>query len=82
MQASNFLISLVRTWIPTGVGVVVAWLTAYGFELSQENEVAIAGGIVALVTALYYWGARALESRWPAFGYLLGVPKQPEYPEA
>ena len=76
---SDFLISLVRTWIPTGVGVAVAWLSAYGLELSQENEVAIAGGIVALVSGLYYWGARALESRWPAFGILLGVKKQPPY---
>jgi uncharacterized membrane protein (DUF441 family) len=79
---SDLVISLIRTWVPTGVGVAVAWLSAYGFELSPENEVAIAGGIVAAVAALYYWAARALENRWPAFGYLLGVAKAPAYPEA
>ena len=78
---SDFLVSLIRTWVPAAVGAVIAYLVSLGVEFSQEEEGAIATAVVVLFVAVYYGLARALESRWPAFGYLLGVAKQPTYSE-
>ena len=78
---SDFVVSLIRTWIPAGVAAAVGYFTTLGFEYSAEAEAQLAGVAVALFAAVYYWGARALESRWPAAGYLLGVAKAPSYPD-
>ena len=71
--------SLIRTWVPTAVGVFVAFLVANGVELSPTAELQLSGGIVAVVTGVYYAVVRGLENKWPAFGYLLGVAKAPTY---
>ena len=78
---SDFVTSLIRTYVPTGVGIVVAWITAAGVELEAGTELALSGAIVAVVTAVWYFAARLLEARWPAAGYLLGVAKTPVYDE-
>ncbi len=79
---SDFVVSLIRTWVPAGVAAFVGYLTTVGVDYSAEAEAQLAGAAVALFAAVYYGLARALESRWPAFGYLLGVAKTPTYPEA
>ncbi len=76
---SDLATSLIRTYVPTGVGIVVAYLTAAGVELEAGTELALSGGIVAVVTGVWYLGVRLLEARWPAFGILLGVRKTPTY---
>ncbi len=78
---SDFLISLIRTWVPVGVAAAVGYLATFGVEYSAAAEQQLAGAITALLAAVYYAVARVLESRWPAFGYLLGVAKAPAYPE-
>jgi hypothetical protein len=79
---SDFVISLIRTWIPVAVGLAVAFLVSAGFDIDPDLEIQLSGAVVGLVSALYYGLARILEGRWPALGYLLGVAKPPAYPEA
>jgi len=80
---SDFLISLIRTWVPYLVAFVVGWLVSQGVideETGTEASAAISGGFVLLFGSAYYWLVRVLANRWPWFGYLLGVNKAPEYP--
>ena len=76
---NDVITSLIRTWVPTAVAVGVAFLVANGVELDPSAELQLSGGIVAVVTGVYYAAIRALEDKWPAFGYLLGVAKAPTY---
>lgn len=70
----DFLTSLVRTWVPIAIGYLVS-LGVLPDDLSDEATAAA----TAAVIALYYALARLLERRWPAAGWLLGVPKTPTY---
>ncbi len=78
---NDWVTSLIRTWVPTAVAVGVAFLVANGVDLDPTVELQLSGGIVAVVTGIYYAAVRALENKWPAFGYLLGVAKAPTYDE-
>lgn len=66
--------SLVRTYVPVVVGLLVTW-GVLPSNLSEE-----AGAVaMALVTGLYYLAVRLAERRWPILGWLLGSPRQPSY---
>jgi uncharacterized membrane protein (DUF441 family) len=71
---NDTLVSLIRTWTPVVVGAVIAFFANRGFDIDINQNVVVAGAI-----AVYYALARALEKRWPVFGVLLGVPKEPAY---
>ncbi len=74
---SNFVISLIRTWVPVGVAAVAVWLVqTLGVEIDTE---AVTGTVIVVLTGVYYWVVRALESRFPWVGWFLGVPKEPTY---
>lgn len=77
----DYLISLLRTAVPAGVGAALAWLsTEYGIVLDDDVQAQAVAFTSALATAVYYAAARALELRWPAVGrLLLGSSKQPLY---
>lgn len=75
----NYLASLIRTYVPLGVGVLVTWLASFGIQIDSTASAALAAGIGAVVAAAFYALVRALEKRWPKLGGLLGVPKAPEY---
>lgn len=78
---NDYVISLIRTWVPVGVGLVITWLARkLGVVLDEDTSAAASAVAAAVVTAVYYAAARALESRWPALGVLLGAPKTPSYP--
>ncbi|MBX6382010.1 MAG: hypothetical protein IRZ07_03400 [Microbispora sp.] len=78
---NDYVISLIRTWVPVGVGLVITWLAReLGVVLDDDTTATAATVAVAVVTAVYYAAARALESRWPALGVLLGAAKTPAYP--
>jgi hypothetical protein len=72
---TDFLTSLVRTYVPIVVGYLVSLGLLPG-DLSDEATAAATGAIIAV----YYALARLLEKKWPAFGWLLGIPKEPSYP--
>lgn len=76
---SDFVIGLIRTYVPIAVGAAVSFLATKGFALDAETQ---AGAIVALTGLLqagYYTGVRLLAERWGFFGVLLGVNKAPTY---
>lgn len=80
MNFSDYLTSLIRTWVPVIVGSVLAWLAAKTGIVLDENA---SGQVVLAVSAFfigaYYGLVRWLEPRFPWLGWLLGSPKQPGY---
>ena len=74
MNLSDTIVSLIRTYVPVLVGTILAFLANKGFEIEVNQN-----AVVAVVIALYYALARALEKWKPIFGFLLGVPKEPAY---
>lgn len=81
---NSFLTSLIRTWVPIGIGAFISWLaTNYDIIVPADASSSLVVGVVALVTAVYYVLARAVEKAYPWLGQLLvglGVGKAPEYP--
>lgn len=74
------VVSLIRTYVPLGVGLAVTYLAqTFGVVLDEDTSAMASSAAVAIVTAVYYAAARALESRWPALGVLLGASKAPSY---
>lgn len=76
---SDFVTSFIRTVVPTLVGSLIGWLITLGITLPEHAAQSLTAGVIALSIALYYLGARWLERRWPAFGYLLGTRAEPTY---
>lgn len=79
---NDFITSLIRTNVPIVVGAFVAWLISLGIEVPEGSEGPLVVGLTALIIALYYTAVRWLETKWPAFGYLLGSKREPAYPGA
>lgn len=76
---SDFVVSLIRTNVPIAAGSFIGWLISLGLVVPESAEVPLTAGIQALSIAGYYTGARWLEKRWPAAGYLLGTKAEPTY---
>lgn len=79
---NDYFLSLIRTWVPIGVGAVLSWLLVkYGVVVPEDISAEVTAGLTGLVTAVYYAIVRALEKRWPKIGaLLLGSSKKPAYP--
>lgn len=81
---NDFIVSLVRTWVPVGIGAVLTWLaTNYNIVVPDDASSSLVVGVAALVIAIYYALARAVEKAFPALGKLLvglGIGKAPQYP--
>lgn len=74
---SDYLVSLIRTWVPVAVGVAITWLGAQlGVDIDSTEAAAAVTGVVV---AVYYAVARILEDRWPQLGLLLGRASVPAY---
>jgi hypothetical protein len=77
---SDYLVSQIRTYVPSGVGAFSTWLALRGVELDPQTQTLLVAGGTALATGLYYSVASALQRKWPAVGrYLLGSKKVPTY---
>lgn len=75
--------SLVRTYVPWLVGVIVGWLVSLGIPLDPEVEVQLTLVLVTAAAFLYYFLARIFELYVsPKLGWLVGLPKQPLYDKA
>ena len=70
------LVALVRTVVPAVVGLLLAAAAKANIDI---DGAALNGVVDALVIGVYYVAVRQLEQRWPRFGVLLGIPKQPTY---
>lgn len=75
---SDWIVSLIRTYVPLAVGVVVSWLARN--NIVTVDGASAASTFTAVVVGLYYAAARLLEKRWPKAGWLLGAAKAPTYP--
>lgn len=75
------LASIVRTFVPLLVGVIVAGFTKLGVPVDDDSVAAVVNGFVSLAVALgYYVVARGLEVFASSkFGWLLGYAKAPVY---
>jgi uncharacterized membrane protein len=82
MAPSDYFISLIRTWVPIAVGVVIAWLTAHGVSTDPTVSAGFVAGFTGLLSGAYYALVRLLEAKFPFLGVLLGVPKSASYPKA
>ena len=72
----DYVLSLIRTWVPIGIGVLVAWLAARGIILDAETSTALVDALGGVAAAVYYALARLLELKFPFLGgLLLGSPK-------
>ena len=78
---NDYFLSLIRTWVPIGVGAVLSWLAVkYAVVVPEDISAEVTAGLTGLVTAVYYALVRALEKRWPRIGaLLLGSAKKPLY---
>lgn len=75
--------SLVRTFVATAVGTGVAWLAKNAhFVIDDTTSQGLTQTFTATVIGAYYLVVRTLETRVPAFGWLLGLAKLPTYPAA
>lgn len=73
---NDYIISLIRTVVPIGLGIVVAWLANVGVDIDETEVIQAVTGVVI---ALYYGLVRALETKFPWIGWFLGMPKPPVY---
>lgn len=76
---SDFVTSLIRTYVPIVVGALVAWLSSKGIAIDPSDVVGFTAFLGAAFSGLYYLIARLLERRFPQLGFLLGSAKKPEY---
>lgn len=82
---SDYILSIIRTLVPVGVGSLLGLLAHHGLSISDYDSANLTAGLVALAIGAYYMLARAAEqSRQPwlaALGRLLlgGVKKAPHY---
>ena len=82
MTVRDQLASLIRTYVPIGVGFVLALLARkYDVILDDASSAALTSGVAALVSAVFYGVVRVLETRWKAVGWLLGLAASPQYSE-
>jgi hypothetical protein len=82
---SDFVIGLIRTYVPILVGAVIGWLISQGV-LDPDAGAAAEAGLITAITAVaqgvYYTAVRLLAEKWPWIGSLLGYNKAPAYNEA
>ena len=73
---NDYVISLIRTWVPMLVGLLVTWLLSLGVEF---DSAALELALVSIVSGAYYALVRWLEQKWPWLGALLGHTAKPTY---
>jgi len=79
---TNLVVSWIRTFTPVLVGGLIAWLVRQGVKVDTSVAQPLTEALTVIFTAVYYFLVRTLETWWPGFGWLLGIPKQPAYPPA
>lgn len=78
ITAANYVPSLIRTYTPALVGLVLSWLTVhFAFSVDPAVATALTAILTAVFTSLYYTLVHALEIKYPALSVLLGHKAQP-----
>ena len=80
-QINAQIISIIRTVVPIIVGQLMTWLATKGvLDASGEVSALLITLFTIVFTTAYYALARWLETYISTkFGWLLGVPKPPQY---
>lgn len=78
---NNFVTSLIRTYVPIGVGAMASYLLSQGLELDASAQLGLITFLTAILQGVYYLVARILERRFPQLSFLLGSSAQPKYVE-
>jgi uncharacterized membrane protein (DUF441 family) len=80
----DYLLSLIRTVVPVGVGAFVAWLASLGVDAGATANTGLVIGVTGLVIGAYYALVRAIEPKLPAFlrALLIGAARTPTYAPA
>lgn len=87
-RMNDIATSLIRTWVPIGVGAVVAWGAASQHIIIPPDASAAVGAFAATIAAAAYYAlARLLERARPAWlrvvgRYMLGGVVPPVYLDA
>ena len=77
---SDLAASIVRTFVATTVGTVIAYLARkWGIAFDGPTADGVVQAFTAAMIGIYYAAVRALETRWSGFGWLLGLRRQPKY---
>lgn len=76
---SDYLLSLIRTYVPIAVGALISWLATMGLDIDSGAQTGLVVFLTALAQGVYYTAVRLLERKWPALGKLLGSAKTPTY---
>lgn len=77
---NDYLISLIRTAVPSAVGAVLSWaLVNFGLSVDDDTKIALITGLTGAIITIYYALVRALETKFPWVGSFLGAPKAPAY---
>jgi len=72
-------LSIIRTYVPIVVGALASWLlVTFAFELEADIQAHLIIALTGLLQAVYYAAVRALETRFPGVGVLLGAAKTPD----
>lgn len=80
MIIRDAIASVIRTYVPIGVGFVLTLLARkYGVVIDDTISTSLTTGLAALVAAVYYAGVRLLEAKVPPLGWLLGFAVPPTY---
>lgn len=80
MNLSSLVISGIRTGVPIIIGTLLTWLAStLKIVVEPSSQAGLVALCVATLSAAWYALARLLEKKWPAAGWLLGVPDQPTY---
>jgi hypothetical protein len=76
---SSFIVQIIRSVVPIVVGWVVGLLAAAAIPVPADIQAGLIVSLSTLVASLYYVGVAWLERSFPAFGWLLGVARNPVY---
>ena len=72
-------LSIIRTYVPIIVGALASWLlVTFAFQLEADIQAHLIIALTGLLQAVYYAAVRALETRFPGIGVLLGAAKTPD----
>lgn len=71
MNVNEFVVNLIRTWVPALVGAGLTYASD-ALDIRDIDTAAAAGVAVTLLTGTWYTAVRWAERRWPNAGWLLG----------
>lgn len=79
MALNNYEKNVIRTAVPSAVGLLIALAVKSGLDLSSDTVVII----MPCITTVYYTVIRGLEERFPKLSWLLGaLPSNPIDPKS